>query len=81
MAHLTAEQAHISLAILNTRGASASIEDREGNSACIVRRRDSQDPKGICLEAAQELRRLAGLFEKLAECDNAFNEAVQRGLQ
>lgn len=68
----------IRLAILNSTGSVASIEDNEGNMIDLVIRENRRDAKSICLKASEKLRKLADDFERLSVMEDPFKEKTQR---
>ena len=73
-------KARIRLAMWNSNGAVAGIEDDDMN-VDIVLHKSRQEPKAICKEAAKQLRRLADDFERLATMDEPFKEKTQRAAE
>ena len=71
-------KARIRLAMWNSQGAVAGIEDDDMNDIDLVLHKSRQDPKAICKEAAKRLRRLADDFDRLATMDEPFKEKAQR---
>jgi hypothetical protein len=71
-------KARIRLAMWNSQGAVAGIEDDDMNDINLVLHKSRQDPKAICKEAAKRLRRLADDFDRLSTMDEPFKEKTQR---
>lgn len=71
----------ISLAMLNDKGAVASLTDsRNADSIDIIKHRSKRNVKIICVEAAEQLRKLADAFERLSESDEPWKEKTQAKL-
>lgn len=69
----------IELSLYGDRGAHASIiDDKKHDAIKIAGSSIKQAPRGLCLQAAHRLRRLAEAFERLAEMPEPFKEVTQR---
>jgi hypothetical protein len=73
--------AKVSLAEFNGTGVSASVEEKDGfKSICLFEDEEEDDPRVACFRSASELRRLADLFDRLAEEKDPFKDTVQKKL-
>lgn len=70
----------ISLMKWNQQGATAYLENDDGDSLQISLSKTSQNAKKVCLDAAKKLRKLADDFECLAEMDKPFHFKTQEAV-
>lgn len=68
----------IGLAMYNSNGATAFLEDDEGKTINVLTHSERRNPKQICRLSAKKLRSLADAFDRLAEMDEPFKEKTHK---